>query len=78
MGNVQAAITATDTAFHVEGYEKIAFSLLYVDGAFAVGNAEIAEQLPAVRALPDGGRRDRARRSTASRSRRTSTTTGSI
>ncbi len=44
MGNVQAAITATDKAFHIEGYEKIAFSLLYVNGAFAVGNDEIAER----------------------------------
>ena len=32
------------TAFHVEGYEKIDFSLLYVDGAFAVGNTEIADR----------------------------------
>ncbi len=42
MGNVQAAFRATDTAFHVEGYERIAFSLLYVDGAFAVENDELA------------------------------------
>lgn len=43
MGNVQATFRATETAFHVEGYEKIDFSLLYVEGAFAVENAEIAE-----------------------------------
>ncbi len=43
MGNVQATFRATETAFHVEGYEKINFSLLYVEGAFAVKNAEIAE-----------------------------------
>lgn len=43
MGNVQATFRATETAFHVEGYEKINFSLLYVEGAFAVDNAEIAE-----------------------------------
>ncbi|WAL59097.1 sedoheptulose 7-phosphate cyclase [Thermocoleostomius sinensis] len=43
MGNVQATFTATDTAFHVEGYEKIDFSLLYVDGVFRIGNAEIAD-----------------------------------
>ena len=43
MGNVQASFTATETAFHVEGYEKIDFSLLYVEGAFAPENAEIAE-----------------------------------
>jgi demethyl-4-deoxygadusol synthase len=43
MGNVQTTFTATETAFHVEGYEKIDFSLLYVDGAFAFDNAEIAQ-----------------------------------
>lgn len=43
MGNVQATFRATETAFHVEGYEKIDFSLLYVEGAFVLENAEIAE-----------------------------------
>jgi demethyl-4-deoxygadusol synthase len=43
MGNVQATFRATETAFYVEGYEKIDFSLLYVEGAFALENAEIAE-----------------------------------
>jgi 3-dehydroquinate synthase len=43
MGNVQATFKATEKAFHVEGYEKIDFSLLYVDGAFAIENSEIAE-----------------------------------
>ncbi len=43
MGNVQATFRATEKAFHVEGYEKIDFSLLYVDGAFALENSEIAE-----------------------------------
>jgi demethyl-4-deoxygadusol synthase len=43
MTNVQATFQATATAFHVEGYEKIDFSLLYVEGAFAIENAEIAE-----------------------------------
>jgi demethyl-4-deoxygadusol synthase len=43
MSNVQATFRATETAFHVEGYEKINFSLLYVEGAFAIENAEIAE-----------------------------------
>jgi 3-dehydroquinate synthase len=43
MGNVQATFRATETAFHVEGYEKIDFSLLYVEGAFAIKNSEIAE-----------------------------------
>jgi len=43
MGNVQATFKATEKAFHIEGYEKIDFSLLYVDGAFGLENSEIAE-----------------------------------
>ena len=43
MGSIQATFRATEKAFHVEGYEKIDFSLLYVDGAFALENPEIAE-----------------------------------
>ncbi len=43
MGTVSAQFTATDTAFHVEGHERIAFDLLYVDGAFAIGNDELAD-----------------------------------
>lgn len=43
MNNPRAALTATDTAFHVESWEKIDFSLLYVNGAFSVENAEIAD-----------------------------------
>ncbi len=43
MSNIQATFKATETTFHVEGYEKIDFSLLYVEGAFAVENAEIAD-----------------------------------
>jgi 3-dehydroquinate synthetase len=39
----QPTFTATDTAFHVEAYEKIEYSLRYADGAFAVGNTEIAD-----------------------------------
>lgn len=38
----QATFTATATAFHVEGVERIDFSLLYVTGAFAIENPEIA------------------------------------
>jgi 3-dehydroquinate synthetase len=38
-----AAFTATGTAFHVEAYEKIDYSLRYADGAFAIGNTEIAD-----------------------------------
>ena len=43
MSEIQASFSATDTAFRVEGYEKIAFDLLYVDGAFAEHNTEIAD-----------------------------------
>jgi demethyl-4-deoxygadusol synthase len=42
-GNAQPTFTATDTAFHVEAYEKVDYALRYVDGAFAVGNSEIAD-----------------------------------
>ncbi len=42
MTGIQATFTATDQAFHVEGYEKIDFSLLYVNGAFQQENPEIA------------------------------------
>ena len=44
MSEVQAKFTATETAFHVEGYEKIEFSLLCINGAFDISNREIADQ----------------------------------
>jgi demethyl-4-deoxygadusol synthase len=43
MSGIQATFTSTSKAFHVEGYEKIDFSLLYVEGAFRVSNPEIAD-----------------------------------
>lgn len=43
MSNLQATVTATERSFHVEGYEKIDFDLLYVDGAFSPANPEIAD-----------------------------------
>ncbi|MCU7243556.1 MAG: sedoheptulose 7-phosphate cyclase [Microcystis aeruginosa L111-01] len=43
MAGIRATFTSTDCAFHIEGYEKIDFSLLYVNGAFKIGNPEIAE-----------------------------------
>jgi demethyl-4-deoxygadusol synthase len=43
MSVIKATFTATDNAFHIEGYEKIDFSLLYVEGAFKIGNPEIAD-----------------------------------
>jgi 3-dehydroquinate synthase len=39
----EPTLTATGTAFHIEAYEKIDYSLRYVDGAFATGNPEIAD-----------------------------------
>ncbi|MEH2378498.1 MAG: sedoheptulose 7-phosphate cyclase [Nostoc sp.] len=43
MNKVQASFEATEAAFHVEGYEKIDFSLVYVNGAFDIKNREIAD-----------------------------------
>jgi demethyl-4-deoxygadusol synthase len=43
MGIPQATFTATDKAFHVTGYEKIEFSLIYVNGAFDIRNTEVAD-----------------------------------
>lgn len=43
MSTVQAKFAATETAFHVEGYEKIEFSLVYIDKAFDINNTELAE-----------------------------------
>ena len=35
--------TATETAFHVEAFEKIDYSMVYVDGAFAPASTQIAD-----------------------------------
>ena len=43
MNKVQASFEATEAAFHVQGYEKIDFSLVYVNGAFDINNREIAD-----------------------------------
>jgi 3-dehydroquinate synthetase len=40
---IQPSFVATDTAFHVQAYEKIDYSLIYVDGAFAPENTELAD-----------------------------------
>ncbi|MEJ2867972.1 sedoheptulose 7-phosphate cyclase [Actinomycetospora sp. OC33-EN08] len=39
----QPTLTATDTAFHVEAYEKIDYSLVYVDGVFDPANTQLAD-----------------------------------
>ncbi|CAN5492031.1 hypothetical protein BH10ACT1_BH10ACT1_03960 [soil metagenome] len=43
MSSIAANFEATDTSFRVEGYEKVEYELLYVRGAFAPENEEIAE-----------------------------------
>ncbi|MEM7555183.1 MAG: sedoheptulose 7-phosphate cyclase [Cyanobacteria bacterium P01_A01_bin.84] len=43
MSIVQSKLEATDKAFHIEAYEKIDYSLVYVDGVFNIGNEELAE-----------------------------------
>ncbi|BAZ23700.1 3-dehydroquinate synthase [Kalymmatonema gypsitolerans NIES-4073] len=43
MSTVQTKFEATKTAFHVEAYEKIEYSLIYVNGVFAIENAELAQ-----------------------------------
>ncbi len=43
MGIPHASFTATEKAFHVTGYEKIDFSLEYVNGVFDIKNTEVAD-----------------------------------
>jgi demethyl-4-deoxygadusol synthase len=43
MNKVQASFEATEAAFYVQGYEKIDFSLVYVNGAFDIKNREVAD-----------------------------------
>lgn len=43
MSSMAAKVTATERAFHVEGYEKIEYDLLYVDGVFEPQNHELAD-----------------------------------
>ena len=43
MSNMQARVTVSDRTFHVKGYEKIEYDLVYVDGVFAVDNTELAD-----------------------------------
>ena len=46
MSNLQAQVTASHRAFHVEGYEKIEYDLVYVDGVFAARQLRASRQLP--------------------------------
>ncbi|BBY28658.1 sedoheptulose 7-phosphate cyclase [Mycolicibacterium sediminis] len=43
MSNMQAQVTSEDRAFHVEGYEKIEYDLIYVDGIFEPTQTELAD-----------------------------------
>jgi len=43
MSIVQSKLEATESTFHVEAYEKIEYSLVYVDGVFNIDNQELAE-----------------------------------
>lgn len=43
MSNIQAKFSATETTFHVEGYEKIEFGFVLLNGAFDVKNTELAD-----------------------------------
>ncbi len=43
MSGVDARVTASEKTFHVEGYEKIEYDLIYVDGVFALDNTELAD-----------------------------------
>jgi len=43
MSTASGTYRATDTGFSVQGYEKIDFTLRYVDGVFAIANTYLAE-----------------------------------
>jgi len=43
MSDLTARVTASDNSFHVEGYERIAYDLTYVDGIFEVGSSDLAD-----------------------------------
>lgn len=43
MSNIEAKLDFSETAFHVEAYEKIEYSLVYVNGVFDIQNSELAD-----------------------------------
>ena len=43
MSNMQARVTVSDRTFHVTGYERIEYDLVYVEGVFAIDNTELAD-----------------------------------
>ncbi len=44
MSNLAARVTTSPKAFHVEGYERIAYDLVYVERVFALDNSELADE----------------------------------
>lgn len=42
-GITNSALTASETGFHVEAFEKIDYSLIFVDGVFDVASTELAD-----------------------------------
>ncbi len=43
MSIIQTEFKANETSFHVKGYEKIEYDLVYVDGVFDIKNQELAD-----------------------------------
>ena len=43
MSTIEAKLESSETAFHVEAYEKIEYSLVYVNGVFDTQNPELAD-----------------------------------
>ncbi len=43
MSIVQSKLQVSEKAFHIEAYEKIEYSLVYVDGVFDINNRELAD-----------------------------------
>ena len=43
MSDLQASVTVEDRRFHVEGFERIQYDLIYVDGVFDPANTELAD-----------------------------------
>jgi len=52
MSSMQARVTADDRSFSVEGYERIEYDLVYVDGVFDVENLQLADSSTTIRVRP--------------------------
>src|ERR1700742_1287515 len=44
MSDLSARVTIDDNAFHGEGYERIEYDLVYVDGVFDTQRSELADE----------------------------------